>query len=84
MISARDRDARRAAIDDTPIAGPWLSPQVVKRNIWPKVLKDMGALGDRGVLGGRWQVIEPVPSERLAKLRAFERSRQIDAERERQ
>ena len=24
-----------------PIAGPWLSPQVVTRNRWPKVLCDM-------------------------------------------
>jgi hypothetical protein len=24
-----------------PIAGPWLSPKVVTRNMWPKVLKDM-------------------------------------------
>src|ERR1700704_628759 len=26
-----------------PIAGPWLSPQVVMRNRWPKLLCDMGA-----------------------------------------
>ena len=26
-----------------PIAGPWLSPQVVTRNRWPNVLCDMGA-----------------------------------------
>src|SRR5262245_37481358 len=25
-----------------PIAGPWLSPKVVTRNIWPNVLNDMG------------------------------------------
>jgi hypothetical protein len=24
-----------------PIAGPWLSPKVVTRNMWPNVLKDM-------------------------------------------
>src|SRR5262245_63319479 len=24
-----------------PIAGPWLSPKVVTRNIWPNVLNDM-------------------------------------------
>ncbi len=24
-----------------PIAIPWLSPKVVTRNMWPKVLKDM-------------------------------------------
>src|SRR5215470_11570140 len=29
-----------------PIAGPWLSPKLVKRNMWPKVLNDM-----RDVLG---------------------------------
>src|SRR3569623_2956953 len=27
-----------------PRAGPWLSPQVVTRNRWPKVLCDMGGL----------------------------------------
>src|SRR6516165_1072135 len=27
-----------------PIAGPWLSPQVVMRNRWPKLLCDMGFL----------------------------------------
>ena len=27
-----------------PIAGPWLSPQVVTRNRWPKVLCDMPAV----------------------------------------
>ncbi len=26
-----------------PIAGPWLSPQVVKRNRWPKLLCDIPA-----------------------------------------
>jgi hypothetical protein len=26
-----------------PIAGPWLSPKVVTRKRWPKLLKDMGA-----------------------------------------
>jgi hypothetical protein len=25
-----------------PIAAPWLSPKVVTRNIWPKVLNDIG------------------------------------------
>ncbi len=24
-----------------PMAGPWLSPKLVNRNIWPKVLNDM-------------------------------------------
>jgi hypothetical protein len=24
-----------------PIAGPWLSPKLVKRNMWPNVLNDM-------------------------------------------
>src|SRR5579863_8775601 len=27
-----------------PIAGPWLSPKVVTRNIWPKVLNDMAEM----------------------------------------
>jgi hypothetical protein len=26
-----------------PIATPWLSPKVVTRNMWPKVLKDIAA-----------------------------------------
>src|SRR5436305_14115975 len=30
----------------TPIAGPWLSPQVVKRNSVPKVLPAMARLSD--------------------------------------
>jgi hypothetical protein len=29
-----------------PIAGPWLSPKLVNRNMWPNVLNDM-----RDVLG---------------------------------
>ncbi len=41
-----------------PMAGPWLSPKVVTRNIWPKVLKDIalfpiltpGAAAGQGVL----------------------------------
>src|SRR6185312_8993863 len=28
-----------------PMAGPWLSPQVVTRNRWPKLLCDMAAPG---------------------------------------
>src|SRR6266478_5253713 len=36
----------------TPIAGPWLSPQVVKRNSVPNVLPAMTArLDDRNVRG---------------------------------
>ncbi len=31
----------------TPSAGPWDSPHVVKRNRWPKLLWDMGALRER-------------------------------------
>src|SRR5215510_7570224 len=27
-----------------PMAGPWLSPQVVKRKRWPKLLKDISDL----------------------------------------
>ena len=34
-------DARRAAVDDAANAGPWLSPQVVTRKRWPKVLWDI-------------------------------------------
>src|ERR1700730_15567573 len=31
-----------------PIAGPWLSPKVVTRKRWPKVLWDMGSKAKRG------------------------------------
>jgi hypothetical protein len=34
-------DPGRAAVITQPSAGPWLSPQVVTRNKWPKVLCDM-------------------------------------------
>src|SRR5215469_1416891 len=30
-----------------PIAAPWLSPKLVKRNIWPKVLNDMAVFAVR-------------------------------------
>ena len=47
-------DARRAAVDDAPMAGPWLSPQVVRRKRWPNVLWLMGPL--RSSRGRRfWQ-----------------------------
>src|SRR5262249_53509952 len=36
-----------------PIATPWLSPKVVTRNIWPKVLKDIRRLARQSVLGCR-------------------------------
>src|SRR5580698_3137706 len=41
--------ARRGGQPSTtqPIAGPWLSPQVVTRNRWPKVLCDMRGEGPR-------------------------------------
>ena len=44
-----------------PIAGPWLSPQVVTRNRWPKVLCDMAA---RRALSPRpaWQGEAPPPA----------------------
>ena len=32
-----------------PIAIPWLSPKVVTRNMWPKVLKDMVCLENRRI-----------------------------------
>src|SRR5262249_4093162 len=39
-----------------PIAGPWLSPQVVMRKRWPKLLKDMGSfrsVSDCRLAGGK-------------------------------
>ena len=44
-VSSRiEADARRAAASITqPSAGPWLSPQVVTRKRWPKLLCDMAA-----------------------------------------
>src|SRR6202165_4488753 len=36
-----------------PIAGPWLSPKVVTRNRWPKVLNDILRLGRCGSLRPR-------------------------------
>ena len=42
-MSASDRDIRGGQPSTTqPIAGPWLSPQVVTRNRWPKLLWDTG------------------------------------------
>src|SRR6185295_10899554 len=43
-----------------PIAGPWLSPQVVKRKRWPKLLKDISdlrvePLQELGDFGGRFR-----------------------------
>src|SRR5690348_9110006 len=43
-MSASLRDMRGGQPSTTqPIAGPWLSPQVVTRNNWPKLLCDMPA-----------------------------------------
>src|SRR5690348_12248550 len=45
-MSASDSGMRGGQPSTTqPIAGPWLSPQVVTRNRWPKVLWDTGAYG---------------------------------------
>ncbi len=44
-MSASDKGKRGGVPSTTqPIAGPWLSPKVVKRNRWPKVLADMEGL----------------------------------------
>src|SRR5271169_2701668 len=41
-MSASDSGMRGGQPSTTqPIAGPWLSPQVVTRNRWPKLLWDM-------------------------------------------
>ena len=42
-MSASDSGMRGGQPSTTqPIAGPWLSPQVVTRNRWPKLLCDIG------------------------------------------
>src|SRR5437016_2414354 len=48
----------------TPIAGPWLSPQVVKRNSVPKVLPAMIArLDDRNIRGvGAFHADDVIPA----------------------
>src|SRR5215468_895673 len=44
-MSASDRGMRGGTPSTTqPMAGPWLSPQVVKRKRWPKLLKDISGL----------------------------------------
>src|SRR4030095_5431409 len=44
-MSASDSGMRGGTPSTTqPMAGPWLSPQVVKRNRWPKLLNDISAL----------------------------------------
>ena len=41
-MSASESESRGGQPSTTqPIAGPWLSPQVVTRNRWPKLLWDM-------------------------------------------
>ena len=43
-MSASDSAMRGGQPSTTqPMAGPWLSPQVVTRNRWPKLLCDMGS-----------------------------------------
>src|SRR4029453_14187355 len=44
-MSASDSGMRGGTPSTTqPMAGPWLSPQVVKRKRWPKLLKDISGL----------------------------------------
>ncbi len=40
-VGGRERDARWQPSTTQPIATPWLSPKVVTRNRWPKVLCDI-------------------------------------------
>src|SRR5271166_3250905 len=56
-MSVSDKGKRGGQPSTTqPIAGPWLSPQVVTRNKWPNVLWLIGPasrlLGDGGDVGG--------------------------------
>ncbi|GAA0014460.1 hypothetical protein BRDID11004_58890 [Bradyrhizobium diazoefficiens] len=49
-----------------PIATPWLSPKVVTRNMWPKVLKDIGArsvpaCGNARGAGGQTRTLPVIP-----------------------
>src|SRR5690348_5245925 len=37
-----------------PITAPWLSPKLVNRNRWPKVLKDMGVSAAAGFGSPAW------------------------------
>src|SRR3989304_6055088 len=55
-----------------PIAGPWLSPQVVTRNRWPKVLWDIARAVPEKVEppGHRGCGCNPRPARRLATLRS--------------
>src|SRR5690606_37461408 len=63
--------ARRGGQPSTtqPIAGPWLSPQVVTRNRWPKLLWLMpplyaaAAAGGRSAVGAVAGVRRPFPGE---------------------
>ena len=49
-MSASDSAMRGGQPSTTqPIAGPWLSPQVVTRNRWPKLLWDTGASAEQFV-----------------------------------
>src|SRR5579883_1011308 len=53
-----------------PIAGPWLSPQVVTRNRWPKLLWLTGS-------GGRRDDIEPALDAELQPMRRLRERRKI-------
>src|SRR3546814_9613141 len=48
---------------DLPMAGPWLSPQVVKRKISPKLLPAIG-----GAPRGRWSAASGLRREVLQQL----------------
>src|SRR3954463_14105448 len=50
-----------------PRAGPWLSPQVVTRNRWPKVLCDMGGgVAERETVGKGRRGDHLPPTDRFA------------------
>src|SRR5215510_3801794 len=58
-----------------PIAGPWLSPKVVTRKSWPKVLKDMGCTGSpvsypAGLTGSNDRRLRGRRNERYSSLPA--------------
>src|SRR6266446_3243193 len=56
-----------------PIAGPWLSPKVVTRKRWPKVLNDMGSCpvrcGSPRTARGQMAELGWSPRERMGQQR---------------
>jgi hypothetical protein len=61
-MSASESDKRGGHPSTTqPMAGPWLSPQVVTRKRWPKLLWDM--VGRSGSVFGPYIYDRPEPPQ---------------------